>query len=140
MWASRPGRYARIVDLAKDGDSIEQNYWPLFITDRFPSYETFWREHVEPLTRRDEGAQYVGFRTAEALAAIGTTDEDVAVAQLHYSVLRHVGRAYDLLHDIEPDQSHPLEVISGVGGLKLLSRFHRSLPAALSPNRARRGA
>jgi hypothetical protein len=47
----------------------------------------------EPRKYRDDPH----FQTREELAAGGHTDEDVAIAQLHYTLLRHLGRVYDLL-------------------------------------------
>jgi hypothetical protein len=96
------------LSLAANGDAWEQLYWGAFASALFPSYEVFWLAHVAPLTNRRTGQLYsastekipaasIRFRTDEELAADGYTGEDVAVAQLHYTFLLHVGRVWRLL-------------------------------------------
>ena len=80
--------------LAIDGDATEQQAWPLFIQSSFPSYETFWQKRVVPITRRPLNIRLLD--DAE-LAARGLTAHDVALAQLHYTVLQHLLAAYPLL-------------------------------------------
>jgi hypothetical protein len=41
----------------------------------------------------------VRFQTTAELAATGYTDEDLAIAQLHYTLLLHLGRVFELLDD-----------------------------------------
>lgn len=85
--------------LAEDGDEFEKQWWPQWIRDRFPSYEAFWAARVVPLTYRVHERRNVHFQTTAELAAVGYTDEDVTVAQLHYTLLRHLGRVFELLDD-----------------------------------------
>jgi hypothetical protein len=83
--------------IATDGDLEEQHYWPLFVRQHFPSYETFWVKRVVPLTRRVDHRSAIGFRMTFELKKDGFDDEDVAVAQLHYTLLMHLGRVFDQL-------------------------------------------
>jgi hypothetical protein len=83
--------------LAADGDLEERRYWPLFVRHQFPSYEEFWVKRIVPLTNRTRFRQDVSFRSSSELNPLGYRDEDVAVAQLHYTLLLHLGRVFDLL-------------------------------------------
>jgi hypothetical protein len=85
------------VRLSTDGDSVERRYWDGFVADRFPGYEEFWLTRVVPLTRRNLDRADIDFLPREELAA--KADEDVAVAQLHYTTLIHIGRVHDLLEE-----------------------------------------
>ena len=79
--------------LANHGDNYERCYYHLFIATEFPSYEAFWQRFVVPLTNRPVD---IHFKTAQQLNAIGKGDHEICIAQLHYSVLRHLARAYVL--------------------------------------------
>lgn len=92
--------------IASDGDDWEKLYWEAFASERFPSYEDFWLAQVVPLTNRRATDRLsrdlrVRFRTDTELAADGRGHEDVAIAQLHYTLLMHAGRVWQLL-----DQAH----------------------------------
>jgi hypothetical protein len=93
------------LSIAGDGDDWEKLYWEAFASERFPSYEDFWLAHVVPLTNRAtdrlSSDLRIRFRTDAELAADGRGHEDVAIAQLHYTLLLHVGRVWQLL-----DQAH----------------------------------
>lgn len=89
----------RPFTIAADGDEFERQWWPQWTRDRFPSYETFWGARIVPLTYRVKNRQNVHFQTTAELAPAGYTDEDVAIAQLHYTLLRHLGRVFELLDD-----------------------------------------
>jgi hypothetical protein len=78
--------------LEKDGDPVEQTAWGLFVRDEWPSYETVWREYVVPITRRPDP----GFRSDEDLARFGLGPEDMGNAQLHYTTLTHLARAFSV--------------------------------------------
>jgi len=80
--------------LAKDGDSREIRCWHLFVQSQFPSYETFWIRDVVPLTNRPTDFH---FKTDQELLKIGKTHNDICIAQLHYSILVHLERAYEML-------------------------------------------
>lgn len=82
--------------LAQDGDAIEQGYWSRFLAVRFPSYEAFWASNVVAVTRRGIDPGDIRFRSDAELAAVSKTHEDVAIAQLHYTVMVHLGRAHEL--------------------------------------------
>jgi hypothetical protein len=88
--------------IAGDGDDSEKLYWENFARERFPSYESFWLAHVVPVTNRGATDRLsrelrIRFRTDAELAADGLGPEDVAIAQLHYTLLLHVGRVWELL-------------------------------------------
>jgi hypothetical protein len=87
------------LSIASDGDAWEQLYWGAFASSMFPSYEAFWVENVAPLTYRGTVRKNIRFRTDGELAAAGFGDEDVAIAQLHYTFLLHIGRVWQLLHE-----------------------------------------
>jgi hypothetical protein len=91
--------------IASDGDEWEKLYWEAFASETFPSYEDFWLANVLPLTNRAtdrlSSDLRIRFRTDAELAADGRGHEDVAIAQLHYTLLLHVGRVWQLL-----DQAH----------------------------------
>ena len=80
-------------NLLSDGDGYERRYYQAFIKAEFASYEAFWVKHVAPLTNRPTD---IYFKTDAELAMAGKTVQDVCVAQLHYTVLRHLGRVYDI--------------------------------------------
>jgi hypothetical protein len=83
--------------LAEDGDVEERRYWSRFLRRGFPSYERYWAAAVVAVTRRGIDRGDVRFRSDAELAAVGKAHEDVAIAQLHYTVMLHLGRAHDLL-------------------------------------------
>jgi hypothetical protein len=64
---------------------------PLFFESEFPAYEAFWLRHVVPLTNRPTDIQ---FKDDATLRALGKGSEDVAIAQLHYTVLKHLSWAH----------------------------------------------
>jgi hypothetical protein len=112
------------VRLSTDGDSLEQYYWNEFIADRFPSYEAFWLAGVVHLTRRSVDRRDIRFLSPDELAATGRarTDEEVAVAQLHYTTLIHLGRVYGLLRGSEPVPGARPRVLPGPGSAVLDTR------------------
>jgi hypothetical protein len=85
----------RPFTIAKDGESHEQRYWALFAADAFPSYEAFWAAEIVPLTNRTRDRRDVRIRSQAELDAIGKSEEDVTVAQLHLTL--QLGRVYELL-------------------------------------------
>lgn len=82
--------------LKDDGDVIERHYWDRFLGRRFPNYERYWAVAVVGVTKRGISRQDIRFRTDDELAAVGKGHEDVTIAQLHYTVMVHLGRAHDL--------------------------------------------
>lgn len=80
--------------LAVDGDIFEQHCWNLFIKDQFPSYEKFWLRFIVSLTNRPKN---IHFKTDEKLAEINKTTLDICIAQLNYSILRHLMRCFEIL-------------------------------------------
>jgi len=86
--------------LAIDGDDREKKGWGLFLPSDFPAYEQFWLKHVVPLTNRPANIHFKGDAT---LAAEGKVDEDLTIAQLHYTVLKHLLGAHQVR------QAHPLD-------------------------------
>jgi hypothetical protein len=89
----------RPFTIDEDGDENEKMWWPQWTSDAFPSYEAFWAARIVPLTYRVKERSNVRFQTTNELAAAGYSDEDVAVAQLHYTLLVHLGRVFELLDD-----------------------------------------
>jgi hypothetical protein len=90
---------ARAFTIAEDGDYNEQRWWPQWTSDHFPSYQAFWVSRIVPVTYRVKNRRDVAFQTNAELAAAGYTEEDVAIAQLHYTLLMHLGRVFELLDD-----------------------------------------
>lgn len=84
--------------LAIDGDDFERHCWNLFVKDQFPSYERFWLKFVVPLTNRPNN---VHFKTDADLATISKLKSDLCIAQLNYSVLRHLMRCFEVLKALE---------------------------------------
>ena len=80
--------------LNKDGDSLERKYWEKFIKKEFPSYEKYWQKYIVPLTNRPHD---VHFKTKEELEKINKGENDIFLAQLHYTVLKHLTRVFDIL-------------------------------------------
>jgi len=78
--------------LAQDGDAFEQRYWTAFLAIDFPSYERFWQNRVVPLTNRPAD---IHFKSAAVLQAAGFSDHNICCAQLHYTILRHLSRAFE---------------------------------------------
>jgi hypothetical protein len=79
---------------------LSDNYWPLFISPEFPEYGQFWAKHVTPLTNRPVD---IHFKDDPALIADGHTAEDICIAQLHYSILRHLARGYEIIQLPHPN-------------------------------------
>lgn len=88
-----------VFTIAADGDEFEKGWWPQWTRDHFPSYQAFWVPRIVPLTYRVKDRLNVRFQTPEELTAGGYAEEDVAVAQLHYTLLMHLGRVFELLDD-----------------------------------------
>ena len=80
--------------LAIDGDDTEKRAWPLFIQSSFPAYEAFWLKCIVPVTGRPFNLRLLD---DAALTAKGLSTQDVALAQLHYTVLQHLLAAYPLV-------------------------------------------
>jgi hypothetical protein len=99
-WESdNPARAMHPFTIPTDGDEFERRWWPQWTSNHFPSYETFWVARVVPLTYRVKNRQNIRFRPQSELSADGYTEEDVAVAQLHYTLLMHLGRVFELVDD-----------------------------------------
>ena len=79
--------------LAINGDDLERQYWYLFIKDHFPSYETFWLKFVVPLTNRPVN---IHFKNNLELKRIGKSESDIRIAQLSYSIFRHLIRCFEI--------------------------------------------
>lgn len=79
--------------IPNDGDPFERAAWHSFLAEEFPAYEAFWQRHVVPLTNRPVDIQ---LKNDGALKAAGRSHEDLAIAQLHYTVLRHLVRAHTI--------------------------------------------
>ena len=130
--------------LATDGDSLEQWATAAFLGTEFPAYQSFWLKHVVPLTNRPANIQ---LKDDAALATAGKGPEDLAIAQLHYTVLKHLAAAYDIRQAGTPDDRALLFGLSSLVGahdvaFELLQRFTQSgryHPWMESRPRGRRG-
>lgn len=78
--------------LTTDGDQFEKDFWPKFIKDKFPSYESFWLKYTFPL--RENGS--INFKN-EPNPELGKIGRNINIAQLNYGVLRHLIRCYQIL-------------------------------------------
>jgi hypothetical protein len=81
------------ITLHQDGDFFEKHYYELFIQKDFPSYERFWIKFVIPLTDRPKD---IHFKSNDVLTKLGLGDQEICISQLHYSVVRHLARVYDI--------------------------------------------
>lgn len=84
--------------LAINGDDLERHYWGLFLKDYFPSYESFWLKFVVPLTNRPID---IHFKNDLELSRIGKTEADICIAQLSYSIFRHLMRCFKIREEIK---------------------------------------
>ncbi|NPV02020.1 MAG: hypothetical protein HPY53_11630 [Brevinematales bacterium] len=80
--------------LENDGDILEQQCWKLFLKDQFQNYEIFWIKHIVPLTNRPKN---IHFKTNEELEKNGKTENDLCIAQLHYTTLRHLYSVFTII-------------------------------------------
>lgn len=115
------------------GDDIERQCWPLFLQQDWPSYEAFWRDRVVPVTTRPHG---MGFRSDAELAALGKGAEDMAVAQLHYTILAHldVAHRHRAIHPLEAEKfTHAIVRLSSAIDVadEILGRLNR--PGTFDP-------
>ena len=69
------------------GDGLEKKAYSLFLSASFPAYERCWLKHVVPLTNRPDN---VHFKDDATLKLEGKDSEDLAIAQLHYTTLKHL--------------------------------------------------
>lgn len=90
------------ISLQNDGDVFERHYYLLFLKNEFPSYEKFWLKFIVPLTGRP---QNIHIKSNQELASMGRGDHDICIAQLHYSIARHLFRAFDI-----KKSPHPIEI------------------------------
>ena len=81
--------------LKKDGDSFEKRYWDVFLKKLFPSYGDYWSEKVTPLTNRPND---IHFKSSTVLTANGHTPEEICLAQIHYTVFKHLVRSYYIIN------------------------------------------
>lgn len=79
--------------LHKYGDYYQQKYWDRFIKQDFPSYGKFWHKYIAPISNRPNN---IYIKTDEELKEMGKNENDVQIAQLQYTVLRHLIRAYKI--------------------------------------------
>ena len=80
------------------GDAFERHYWDLFAKDQFPSYEKFWSKFVAPLTNRPNN---IDFKTDVELTKINKGASDICIAQLNYSILKHLAQCWHILRDLK---------------------------------------
>lgn len=90
-----------LYTLLNDGDNFEKHYWNKFLSSDFPTYERYWADKVVPLTNRPDN---IHFKKSSDLLAQGYTAEDVCKAQLHYTILRHLVRTYEILEHLKIKQ------------------------------------
>lgn len=113
-------------NLLNDGDGIEKKYWSKFIQNQFPAYEKFWIRNVTPLTNRPIN---IHFKTDNELRKIGKSANDICLSQLHYSILKHLARAFDILISRDINLDNLIEGMVRLNGaldiaFELLERFN----------------
>lgn len=79
--------------LEQDGDFVEKHYWEKFLKEKFPSYEKYWQSRIVPITNRPLN---INFKSNSELQKLGFNDEDICLAQLHYTLFRHMARSFDI--------------------------------------------
>ncbi|MBI5037637.1 MAG: hypothetical protein HZC01_02960 [Candidatus Kerfeldbacteria bacterium] len=82
--------------LQQHGDWYEQKYYALFIAQEFLEYEKFWQTFVTPVTNRSSNPTDIHFQSNEELSSIQKTPNDLCISQLHYTILLHLIRVYDI--------------------------------------------
>lgn len=97
------------LDLATEGDPVERAAWPAFLRMEFPQYQQFWRLFVVGLTRRPEG---IDFRSQDQLDRIGRPSWHVTVAQLHYTMLLHLVRVFEIRRGLIANRDLFIEAIT----------------------------
>ena len=93
-------------NLIEDGDYFEKIGYNLFIKQKFPSYESFWKKFVVSLTNRPNNINTKSDKDIAILFPgenIEKIQERVAIIQLHYSVFRMMLKAYFLLSTTDKD-------------------------------------
>lgn len=113
-------------NLINDGDRVEKEYWDKFIHTQFPSYEKFWIKNVIPLTNRPVD---IHLKTDYELSKIGKSANEICLAQLHYSILKHLARTFDLLSSQDFNLDNLIEGMVRLNGaldiaFELLERFN----------------
>ena len=100
-------------ELATDGDNTEQIAWATFLRHEFPHYEAFWQVFVVELTGRTWDGDQTNIRLREQadLDKIDRPPWHVAVAQLHYTTLLHLVRAFEIRHRRVRDRDSFTEAI-----------------------------
>lgn len=111
--------------LMKNGDGFEKKYWGLFILKEWPEYEKFWQKHVIPLTNRPTD---IHFKNDASLVPLGYSSEDICIAQLHYTILRHLSRIFTILQNPHPNLDSLTEIFVRIVGaqdvaFELLERY-----------------
>ncbi len=87
-----------MYNLQNDGDVFEQKAYPLFIKNKFPSYEAFWQKFIIPLTNRPDNIYTksdVDLQIQFPGENLEKIHERVVVLQLHYSVFRMLLKVYE---------------------------------------------
>lgn len=78
--------------LKDDGDPHERRAWFRYLKNEFPSYEPFWQTHVVPLTNRPIDGHF----KSDSELPRGKGPQDICIAQLCYTTLRHLLRCHEL--------------------------------------------
>jgi hypothetical protein len=119
---------APVYNLRQHGDGREQAYYDRFIAKEFPSYEIFWQKAVTPLTYRSKDLKNIHVMTDAELQAVGKGAHHICLSQLHYSILLHLIRVYDLKSNSHIGLDHLVFGMSAIIGgqdiaFELLQRF-----------------
>ena len=105
-----------VPSLDADGDVVEKWAWSAFLRDEFPEYQTFWRLFVVGLTGRVVDGVTIGFRSQAELDAVHRPEWHVAVAQLHYTTLLHLGRTFTIRQRPLEDWDVLIEALARLSG------------------------
>ncbi len=96
-------------NLIINGDPFEIHYWPLFIEREFPSYEKFWQKLVVPVTHRPGDGH---LKSNSELSLMGKNEGDICLAQLNYSILKHLIRVFEIRRTQFVNKSMGLDLLT----------------------------
>jgi len=106
-----------MFNLFTNGDAFEQKAYNLFLEEKFPSYEIFWKKFIVELTNRPAD---VHTKTDVELKKLFPTEslekihERIVILQLHYSAFRMLFKAYEYIQKADKDLGAVESIFSGL--------------------------
>lgn len=85
-----------MAQLEIDGDQFEQDFWPKFIKNKFPSYENFWLKYTFPL--KESGR--INFKN-DPNPVLEKIPLNIHIAQLNYGIIRNLIRCFQILESLK---------------------------------------